>query len=155
MQRCDHFASWCEEEGIEEELGNVEIDAPEKENVTKIISRSIGDKAWQFKELEKCSEKNTILIAPTGYGKTEFAFLWSSGEKLFYTLPLRASVNNTFERAKNAFGCNKTGLLHSDADVYLLDKSSDETGSIKLCELAKQLSYPVIVSTGDQFSHMH
>lgn len=57
MQRCDHFASWCEEEGIEEELGNVEIDAPEKENVTKIISRSIGDKAWQFKELEKCSEK--------------------------------------------------------------------------------------------------
>ncbi|ABP65963.1 CRISPR-associated helicase Cas3 [Caldicellulosiruptor saccharolyticus DSM 8903] len=151
LQRCDHFASWCEEEGIEEELGNVEIDAPEKENVTKIISRSIGDKAWQFKELEKCSEKNTILIAPTGYGKTEFAFLWSSGEKLFYTLPLRASVNNTFERAKNAFGCNKTGLLHSDADVYLLDKSSDETGSIKLCELAKQLSYPVIVSTGDQF----
>lgn len=41
--------------------------------------------------------------------------------------------------------------MHSDADIYLLDKNSDETGSIKLYELSKQLSYPVIISTGDQF----
>jgi len=150
LQRCDHFASWCEEEG--EDLYKIEIENLEKEEIERRIKERIGENAWQFKRLQGEEIKNTILIAPTGYGKTEFAFLWAKGEKLFYTLPIRSAVNQIFEeRAQKIFGEDKTGLLHSDTDVYLLERNTLEYENIKLYDLAKQFSYPVIISTGDQF----
>ena len=97
--------------------------------------------------LSELKSENLILIAPTGYGKTEFSFLWSSGDKTIYTLPIRSAVNQIFERAKSIFGKDKVGLLHSDADVFYL---RDEENFASY-ELSRQISYPFIVSTGDQF----
>jgi len=157
--RCDHFASYCEEEG--KEYNNVEIDNITVEELkskvlakirksAKILSEDEGI-IWQVSRLEDCLNKNIILVAPTGYGKTEFAFLWSNGEKTIYTLPLRSAVNQIFDRAEKIWGEHKTGLLHSDADVYLLEKGKDVEDSLRLYELAHQISFPVIISTGDQF----
>lgn len=148
LQRCDHFASWSETE--EREPTEVEIEPKDKDEIRKGVEKNIGSNAWQFTKLD-LSDKNVILIAPTGYGKTEFAFLWSNGEKFIYTLPIRAAVNQIFERAKKLFGGEKTGLLHSDADVYLLKKAPDDVDTIKTYECSRLLSYPVIISTGDQF----
>ncbi|MGC8778625.1 MAG: CRISPR-associated helicase Cas3', partial [Candidatus Caldatribacteriaceae bacterium] len=86
---------------------------------------------------------------PTGYGKTEFAFLWSSGEKFFYTLPLRAAVNQTHRRAENVWGKEDVALLHADADLFFLERENE--GSSKTYDLSRQLSLPVCVATGDQF----
>lgn len=44
------------------------------------------------------SDKNVVMIAPTGSGKTEAALLWLNGDKGFYTLPLRVSANAIYER---------------------------------------------------------
>jgi len=154
LQRCDHFASFCEEN---ENLDNIEIDSIDfnkiKENFKRKINQQDENKIWQIQKLndEEIRKKNIILIAPTGYGKTEFAFLWSNSEKFIYTLPLRSAVNQIYERAKNIFGDGKVGLLHSDADVYLLEKERDVGDTTKLYELSKVLSFPVIISTGDQF----
>jgi len=146
LQRCDHYASWCEEEG--EDLNKVEIESMNYQDIVNNIKDKIGDKAWQFNNL---IDGNLILIAPTGYGKTEYAFLWSKGDKFIYTLPLRSAVNQIYERAENIFNKDKTGLLHSDADVYLLEKEEDVIDPIKAYETARQISYPVLISTGDQF----
>ncbi|PNV80233.1 MAG: CRISPR-associated helicase/endonuclease Cas3 [Dictyoglomus turgidum] len=146
LQRCDHFASWCEEEG--ENLNNVEIEPKRQEEIFQEVKNKIGEKAWQFNFIK---EGNLILVAPTGYGKTEFAFLWSKGNKFIYTLPLRSAVNKIYDRAVDVFGKEKTGILHSDADVYLLEKASDMVDPIKVYETAKQISHPVLISTGDQF----
>lgn len=146
LQRCDHYASWCEEEG--EDLNKVEIESLNYQDIVNNIKDKIGDKAWQFNNL---IDGNLILIAPTGYGKTEYAFLWSKGDKFIYTLPLRSAVNQIYERAENIFNKDKTGLLHSDADVYLLEKEEDVIDPIKAYETARQISYPVLISTGDQF----
>ncbi len=158
LQRCDHYASFYEEEN-NGDLKKIEIDNINYDQILKNVKEEIKKKIgiedrdfeiWQEKKLSHNNKDNLILIAPTGCGKTEFAFLWSNGEKFFYTLPLRAAVEQIYERAKNIFGEDKAGLLHSDADVYLL-KQNESMESIKVYEVAKQLSYPVIISTGDQF----
>ena len=165
LQRCDHFASWCETENnrnnVEARLEDIEIENTSDMNCVKqkIIQRIKEKKGieireedlWQAKKVKDVKDKNLIFIAPTGFGKTEFAFLWGAGEKFIYTLPLRSAVNQIFSRAEDIFGEGKVGLLHSDADVYLLEKTGDIGDTVQLYELAKNLSYPAIISTGDQF----
>ena len=163
LQRADHFASFCEEEG--EDVRTAEAEAcPADFNAVKdkvrerIVQKSNqasgpehAESIWQLAKIDAYKNKNVILVAPTGYGKTEFAFLWGSGEKFFYTLPLRAAVNQIYERAKGIFGDNKTGLLHSDADVFLLGDGGEGQANLKAYDLARQLAFPAIISTGDQF----
>ncbi len=163
LQRCDHFASWCENEenpsDIEQRLERIEIENASHDYVKgKIIERierrggqTNENVPWQVRKIENTKDKNLILIAPTGFGKTELAFLWGAGEKFIYTLPLRSAGNQIFKRAGEIFGEDKVGLLHSDADIYLFEKTGDIGDTLKLYELAKNISYPVIVSTGDQF----
>lgn len=157
LQRCDHYASFCEEES-NSKIDSIEIESIKTENILSKIKEKIGsnNSIWQESKLnEKENDKfkyhdNLILIAPTGSGKTEFAFLWSGGEKFFYTLPLRAAVEQIYDRATKIFGEDKVGLLHSDADIYLWGDDY-KYERLKVYEVSKQLSYPVIVSTGDQF----
>ncbi|MCS7164426.1 MAG: CRISPR-associated helicase Cas3', partial [Thermodesulfovibrio sp.] len=154
LQRCDHFASYCEEEG--ENFDNVEIESILFDKLKKGIELDIKskikkeEKIWQFEKFEEAKGKNIVLVAPTGYGKTEFAFLWSHSKKFVYTLPLRSAVNQIFNRAENLFGNDKVGILYSDIDLYLITKKSEEE-AFRTYGLSRQLSYPVIISTGDQF----
>ncbi|AFN74053.1 crispr-associated helicase cas3 [Melioribacter roseus P3M-2] len=158
LMRCDHFASFCESENNYDY--QIEIPGLEYSLIIERIIAGIQEKLgkgavinlWQAGLVEKdnLGDKNVILIAPTGSGKTEFAYIWSKGEKTFYTLPLRSAVNQIYDRSIKLFGEDKTGLLHSDADVYLLG-DGNESENIDSYSLSRQLSYPFMVSTGDQF----
>jgi CRISPR-associated endonuclease/helicase Cas3 len=154
LMRCDHFASFCESENNFEhpiEISGLDYSSI-KEKLKEKFNKAEVKEIWQVDLIEskRLSDKNVILIAPTGSGKTEFSYIWSKGEKTFYTLPLRSAVNQIYKRSKELFEDDKTGLLHSDADVYLLG-DGNETENLESYSLARQLSYPFMVSTGDQF----
>ncbi|MFN4226523.1 MAG: CRISPR-associated helicase Cas3' [Candidatus Ratteibacteria bacterium] len=163
LMRVDHFISFVEKEN-KISLYEVEKNIPGK-RINEILKQKFGENFWQ-KEANNLKDKNLILIAPTGIGKTEFAFLWAEGEKFFYTLPIRVATNQMFERACDYF--NETqdssedpfineniGLLHSDADLYLLEKSEiykkeEEGETPRIFDLSRYFSLPVNICTGDQ-----
>ena len=158
LQRTDHFASFLEEEkekaNLEPEILPADIGLLKmrlKEKILKHKPESNDKSIWQLQLVEDFKDENIILLAPTGYGKTEFAFLWGSNEKFIYTLPLRAAVDQIYERAAEMFSEEKTGLLHSDADIYLLGDGGEAQATIRAYDLARQLAFPVLISTGDQF----
>ena len=128
-----------------------------KDSVLKYLSEKKIDVSslWQLEVLDSIRGKNVILIASTGMGKTELALLWNEDEKLFYTLPLRTSVNAMFSRMVSVFGDDgRIGLLHSTASAYLLkeieEREKQDAEIVGLMDKARQLSLPLSVSTADQ-----
>ncbi|MEN6510526.1 MAG: CRISPR-associated helicase Cas3' [Chloroherpetonaceae bacterium] len=62
--------------------------------------------------------KHTIVVAPTGAGKTDFLMKRCKG-RIFYTLPFQASINAMWERLKNDLSNQ-----NPDLDIRLLHASS-------------------------------
>lgn len=104
------------------------------------------------KEAKRLSNENILLYAPTGSGKTEFGINWISNRKVFYTLPIRTSINAMYERMVNIFGENNIGLLYADSELYILDrdKNDDVEHNFMLLDMARQLSMPITITTADQ-----
>lgn len=103
--------------------------------------------------LKNHSGENVIVQASTGCGKTEGALLWLNGEKGFYTLPLKASINAIYKRLTDGakIGYRKTAVLHSDAKALYLD-AADQSGeqALQKFQLARLFTAPLTVCTVDQ-----
>lgn len=127
------------------------IDLHEKKlvkNIEKFLNGKELRPAQKFMKMNR--DKNLIVIAPTGSGKTEASLLWMNGEKSFYTLPLKVSSNTIYLRIKENYEYKDVALLHSDAmAVYLREYNGNEDIGEKY-ERSKMLSQPLTVCTVDQ-----
>ena len=127
------------------------IDLHEKKlvkNIEKFLNGKELRPAQKFMRMNR--DKNLIVIAPTGSGKTEASLLWMNGEKSFYTLPLKVSSNAIYLRIKENYEYKDVALLHSDAmAVYLREYNGNEDIGEKY-ERSKMLSQPLTVCTVDQ-----
>ena len=127
------------------------IDLHEKKlvkNIEKFLNGKELRPAQKFMKMN--TDKNLIVIAPTGSGKTEASLLWMNGEKSFYTLPLKVSSNAIYLRIKENYEYKDVALLHSDAmAVYLRVYNGNEDIGEKY-ERSKMLSQPLTVCTVDQ-----
>ena len=165
LRRCDYSAS-----------GHVMIESAKNLadevyiDLNNHIKEKIKDKIqptkelWQEKILAENNEKNLVLIAPTGSGKTEFALLWAKniGKKLIYTLPLRVALNDLYERFGSQNSQNKgyfystdnniLRILHSTAFIeYIREEKNDKQLDIDEKQTTAQLfSSPIVLTTPDQ-----
>ncbi len=94
--------------------------------------------------------ENVIVTASTGIGKTESAMLWAGKQKLFYTLPLKVSINAMYHRLKSNYGYSNVTLLHSDFVSQLENEFDEEQNLLLKCDATKRLSFPITVCTIDQ-----
>lgn len=100
----------------------------------------------QFTEANQ--DKNVVVVAQTGMGKTEAALLWVGEDKAFFTLPLRVSINAIYERIRDKMGYDAVGLLHSTSVHYLAEKGEENWEAMK--QQSQQLSTKLLMTTIDQ-----
>jgi CRISPR-associated endonuclease/helicase Cas3 len=115
-------------------------------------------------------DKNLVIIAPTGAGKTEAGFIYLR-KKGFFMLPYRVSANGIYMRAEGIFGNyfeNYVGLLHSSALSHVLEeeekqksggdnrediRNNQEGTAFLNYALSRNFAKPIIISTPDQLMH--
>lgn len=103
------------------------------------------------KYMKEKQEKNVVVIASTGIGKTEAALMWTGTRKVFYTLPLKVSINAMYKRICGGYGYSseKVTLLHSDSINELISEDDEIAGVLKY-QASRRFSFPVTVCTVDQ-----
>ena len=109
------------------------------------------NKVQEFMGKEENKDKNIIVAASTGIGKTEGALLWAGDSKTFYTLPIKVSINAIYKRIldENYYDKNKFTFLHSDAKSIMRKDEEIDDYQLKYIE-TRHLIYPLTICTVDQ-----
>ncbi|WP_304353955.1 CRISPR-associated helicase Cas3' [Brachyspira innocens] len=139
-------------------LNKIDYAASAYDDYIEIESDDASKKVLSRFELNECQkymlenkDKNIIVIASTGIGKTEGALLWAEKSKTFYTLPLKVSINAIYERIKNNYyDKEKITFLHSDSINDMLDNDLSIEDVLDKYNKSKKLSFPFTVCTIDQ-----
>lgn len=141
--------------------GSAHINVEEAPNkcVGSCTNEYFKNKSWNLRRPQKFAidnrNKNIVLIASTGIGKTETALFWINDSKAFITLPLRVSLNALYSRVKDEIKYESVGLLHSTALDYMVEKELIK-GNFKIDDIEESfeetslLSKKLCFSTIDQ-----
>ncbi|MBL4931894.1 CRISPR-associated helicase Cas3' [Clostridium paridis] len=138
----------------------------EIENKNDFLSRSLDRLMNEWKEkvpnckwndlqeyMIKNKDKNVVVVAQTGMGKTEAGLLWIGDNKGFFTLPLKTAINSIYDRVVELIKENKedrVGLLHSDTFSQYIINASENIDVSDYYNRTKQMSLPLTICTLDQ-----
>lgn len=132
---------------------------------------NIGVDGNDFRATQKKSntEKDSLLIAPTGTGKTEAALIWvnnhikkNSFTRVFYVLPYTASINAMYERLQEeSFSNGKIDMKHGKALYSYYHELVESKGTYEdlkeiqkrarlLKQTSKEISKPIKIVTPHQ-----
>ncbi len=152
LHKCDYSSSGDIPIEYENDFLNCGLD-----NLLEKWRSENSDSNWN--ELQQfCKEntnKNIVVVAQTGMGKTEAGLHWIGNNKGFFILPLKTAINAIYKRVKEDILAqdhivSKLALLHSDALSYYNNDNNSEMDIIDYYNQSKQLSIPLSISTLDQ-----
>ena len=164
LNKIDYAAS----SGLKVEYKNDFLEKSMENFLQNILKKYNSNNNWNDlqKFMIKNRDKNVIVVAQTGFGKTEAGLLWIGNNKGFFTLPLRVAINSIYKRIEEQIiqgdVTNKFGILHSDfRSEYLknlennkkdknIQKNLTEDKFDEYINKTKQLSLPLTVCTIDQ-----
>lgn len=159
LNKIDYAASVCvynkEKRIYEFGINKDDFEMTADNSCEKVITK-FKQKKYELKDCQKFmkdnKDKNIIVVASTGIGKTEGALLWAGDSKTFYTLPIKVSINAIYERIKTQdyYDKEKITILHSDAVSELMKEDADFGDAWDKYGKSKKLSYPFTVCTIDQ-----
>lgn len=159
LNKIDYAASVCvynkEKRIYEFGINKDDFEMTADNSCEKVITK-FKQKKYELKDCQKFmkdnKDKNIIVVASTGIGKTEGALLWAGDSKTFYTLPIKVSINAIYERIKiqEYYDKEKITILHSDAVSELMKEDADFGDAMEKYDKSKKLSYPFTVCTIDQ-----
>lgn len=140
LNRLDYAAS----AGVEVEVSNPGLD----KYVDDFFENELRSKPNELQSyMQAHQDKNNVIIASTGIGKTEGALYWIGNGKGFFTLPLRVSINSIYERVYKKIKFHNVALLHSEtASEYLKHDVYDS----EYYEQTRQWTLPLTICTLDQ-----
>lgn len=131
--------------------GHYAVEEP-PENVVSHINKYFVSNGYSYNDmqlfLKRNRDKNVILSAQTGMGKTEGALNWINDKKGFLVLPIRTAINEQYKRILNNYVDTPkgVGILHSTARGVLKNNDVDQ----EYYKEYRNLSSPLTVSTADQ-----
>lgn len=145
LHRLDHAAS-----------AHVEIEVDSEESLSDLTENYLkeltGNSKKYLRPLQSFTlnhqNKNLILTAQTGMGKTEAALLWAGDKKTFFTVPLRVSLNALYDRVSTEIKYSNCGLLHSSS-AHHLDKNGFENWEV-IYDQSQHFSNKLTFTTVDQ-----
>ena len=154
----DYFFEYVKVKGLLNKLDYAASSNVNVEEKNDFLLNKLEDLDYQWNELQEYmlanSDKNVVVVAQTGMGKTEAGLLWIGDNKGFFTLPLKAAINEIYKRiTKNIVGMQykeSIGLLHSDTYSKYIENNSEDEDIDEYFNKTKQLSLPVTVCTLDQ-----
>ena len=125
----DHFASALNN-NIYTQLKNLNVKP-------KLDFYNRRDKKYPLSLKNNSTKRHSLVIAPTGSGKTDFLFRQCKN-RVFYLLPFKSSINSMYGRVKNDLKKDNPdlniGILHSTSRAFVEKNSIDEQcgASIKI-----------------------
>lgn len=114
LKAADHFASAFNEKT------NEQLDSLfEKPNLSFYYGSDRRSELYPLSLIDTSDARiHTIVIAPTGAGKTDFLMKRCKG-RIFYILPFQASINAMYQRFKEVVPNKDIRLLHATSEIVV------------------------------------
>lgn len=121
LNQADHFASAMEEKTI------IKIHKLFRKPDLKYFHDPVHmNKLYPLSIIDTSDNRaHTIVVAPTGAGKTDFLIKRCSG-RIFYTLPFQASINAMYLRLKKCCPNDDVRALHASSRLILNESAEEE-----------------------------
>ncbi|MDP4182734.1 MAG: CRISPR-associated helicase Cas3', partial [Bacillota bacterium] len=154
----DNFLEYVKTKGILNRLDYAASGYIDVEVQNNFLLQTLSNIGYRWNSLQEYmidhSDKNVVVVAQTGMGKTEAGLLWIGNHKGFFTLPLKTAINEIYKRitTKIVGSDNKEliGLLHSETYSKYIESSANDEDIDEYYNKTRQLSLPITVCTLDQ-----